>query len=270
MLKFLVILIVSVCTGLSFAGTMGGVRSNINQFYLGGEGGASISLNTYFSPNAEQGNNAFSWLTPVNRDFTSNFGIGSLGGVFLGYQFNPNVAFQFTYDYRGGYSLFVNNNLGFTQTDTILNSYQEYYSAQGIKFQSFLYDMILSPEVDWGGFVPYVKAGIGFSINTIGTLQNFGYYNNAGYRTYLNGETSTSFAWDAGVGVNYFFNDKLSIGLGYRFVDVGRLTSSNTFYEGTSNAYFQSRSPLTISPLQASNVFLNEVVASITYHFDYM
>jgi opacity protein-like surface antigen len=116
--------------------------------------------------------------------------------------------------------------------------------------------------LELGGFVPYVKAGIGLSINSIGALHNFGYYNGGNYQTYLSGATTTSFAWDAGIGTNYYFNDKLSVGLGYCFVDVGRLT--------TSNAFFLNKSPLTIQPLQTSHVFLNEVVASVTYHFDYI
>lgn len=268
-LKYLAVLnLAMVGASLGLAGTMDNVQNTTHRVYIGGEGGASISLNTYFSPNAEQGNNSFGWVTPSNRDFTTNFGIGGLGGLFIGYRYNTNVAFQFTYDYRGGYSLFDNNNLGYNSIDE--STYQEYYSAQGIQFQSFIYDMILSPEVNWGGLVPYVKAGIGFSINRMGNLHNFGYYNNAEYKVYLNGETTTAFAWDAGIGTNYFFNDKVSVGLGYRFIDVGRLTTSNSFYEGLANPYFATNAPQTISPLQTSNVFLNEVVASVSYHFDYI
>lgn len=192
-----------------------------------------------------------------------------MGGVFLGAQYNPNVAFQFTYDYRGGYSLFNNNNLGYNWSDVVSEAYSEYYSAQSIKFQSFLFDMILNPEVNWGGFVPYVKAGIGLSINSIGALHNFGYYNGSSYKTFLDGATITSFAWDADIGANYYFNDKFSVGLGYRFVDVGRLTTSNAFIETTSNSFFNNKTR-TITPLQTSNVFLNEVVSSIAYHTDYI
>lgn len=82
-LKYLALFTLAFGTaGLGFAGAMGAAQDKAHQFYVGGEGGASISLNSYFGPSAEQGNNTFTWLTPANRDFTTNFGIGGLGGVF--------------------------------------------------------------------------------------------------------------------------------------------------------------------------------------------
>jgi hypothetical protein len=78
-LKYLALFTLAVgSAGSSFAGTMGAAHDAAHQFYIGGEGGASISLNSYFGPSAEQGNNKFTWLTPANRDFTTNFGIGGL------------------------------------------------------------------------------------------------------------------------------------------------------------------------------------------------
>lgn len=263
-LKSLAVLTLAVSTN-SFAGSMGQVVESAHHFYLGGEGGASISLNTNFSPGAQQYNYTNYSYVPTNWDYTTNFGIGGIGGVFVGYQHNANLALQFTYDYRGGYSLYKNlkswNNLA---------QAEEYYyiKANGISFQSFLFDLILSPDVSWGGFVPYVKGGIGLSLNAIGTRHgpSRGLLGNAN-DTHIFGTSTTSFSWDVGIGANYCLTDKLSIGLGYRFVDVGGLTTSDRFsYESTQG---NNQSGL-IAPWTASNVFLNELLASVTYHFDWV
>ncbi|KTC88700.1 porin family protein [Fluoribacter dumoffii] len=249
--------------GLAVAGAMGGVVPSPSKFYIGAEGGASISLDTQFAP--KWGGIPLRIAATGNSDWNTDFGIGGFGGAFIGYQYNPNVAVQFTWDYRSGYDYFLHASYGVVPTDPNLYL-EDQFSADDINIQTFLFDLILKPTVNWGGFVPYVKGGIGFAYNQIGTLRNvqhtfFG--NPVTYDMRISGDSVTSFAWDAGVGADYFFNNKFSIGLGYRFVDAGTLNTDKTYYDavnGTSGL---------ITPFATKHVFLNEFVASVAYHFDF-
>lgn len=169
---------------------------------------------------------------------------------------------QFSYVYRGGYDW----NLSATEDDfaNSPNVYDRYY-ATGIQIQTFLFDLILKPSVNWGGFVPYVKGGIGAAYNKIGAVKNVDVAfagRPVSFNTRLDGASTTSFAWDAGVGANYYFNQKFSVGLGYRFVDVGKLQTSDIYHNLATGL------TSTVSPFVAEHVFLNEVTISAAYHFN--
>lgn len=249
-------------TSTSFAGNMGEAVSELNKFYLGIEGGASISSQIHFQPVIlYPAQNEFFITTPNNSDWTRDIGSEGVVGVLLGYQWTSNVAFQFNYAYRNGYNW---NILG---TETITNLapviYDSYF-ADTINIQTFIFDLKLMPSVNWGGFIPYTKGGVGFAINKIDGLRNIDIpYNGAplGFNTVIKGDSSTNFSWDAGVGTEYYFNNKLNLGLGYRFVDTGRLKTSNNFTDTTL------AETSTISPFVAKHVFLNELVAFVVYHF---
>ncbi|STX55622.1 Adhesin/invasin protein PagN [Legionella beliardensis] len=250
--------------GFTVAGTMGDVAAPAPRFYIGVEGGGSISLDTHFQP-IFSGAPTLKVVAPNNSDWSRDFGVAGFGGLFAGYAYNPNLAFQFTWDYRSGYNYDLQAAYGIDAEDP--NYFiQDRYEAQGIKIQTFLFDMILKPTVNWGGFVPYVKGGVGVAYNKIKNLRNVEItFNNTeqNFDLFIPGESETSFAWDAGVGANYFFTDSLSIGLGYRFVDAGELRTkrvSSNIITGSVN---------TITPFKAKHFLLNEVMASIAYHFDY-
>ncbi|KTD72930.1 outer membrane protein [Legionella tucsonensis] len=266
-MKLKAIATTALCVGfnsLATAGAMGDVVSSVPRFYIGAEGGASISLNTHFAPDLG-GREPLRILVPTNSDWNRNIGIGGFGGAFVGYQYNPNVAVQFTWDYRSGYDYFLHSNYGINPADP--NFYlEDHFEADDIDVQTFLFDLILKPTVNWGGFVPYVKGGIGFAYNQIGTLRNVQHTfggNPITFDTRIPGDSVTSFAWDAGVGADYFFNEKISIGLGYRFVDAGTLRTENSFFDAVSG------DAGLITPFETKHLFLNEIVASVAYHFDF-
>ncbi|WP_131780950.1 outer membrane protein [Legionella gresilensis] len=252
-------------SGLAAAGTMGDISPLAPRFYVGAEGGGSISVNTHFQP-IFSGSRRLTVLAPDNSDWSRDLGVGGFGGLFAGYTFNPNLAFQFTWDYRSGYNYDLHAAYGL---DVENPNYflQDRYEARGIKIQTFLFDMILKPAVNWGGFVPYVKGGVGVAYNKIKTLRNVEIPFNGtelSYDTFIHGDSETSFAWDAGVGADYFFTNNLSIGLGYRFVDAGELRTKRIANDAVTGSVF------TINPFKAKHFLLNEVMASIAYHFDYV
>lgn len=132
--------------------------------------------------------------------------------------------------------------------------------------------MVLRPSVEWGGFVPYVKGGIGVASNRIKGLQNIDIPARRNdlnsYNTLTDARTTTNFAWDAGVGADYFFNEKFSVGLGYRLVDVGALKSNSDFFDPTIVPK-PNVLPFTLIPFKTRHLFLNEVTISAAYHFDF-
>ncbi len=173
------------------------------------------------------------------------------------------MAFQFSYDYRNGFDW----NILSTEPSLFNPDIFDRYKASAIKVQTFLFDMVLKPTVEWGGFVPYIKGGIGIASNKINWVQNYDittpFFPSRTFNTIIAGKTTTNFAWDAGVGANYFVNSQFTVGLGYRFVDIGALKTRNVYFDTVENLRDS------ISPLEAKHIFLNEVSVSAGYYFDY-
>lgn len=83
------------------------------------------------------------------------------------------------------------------------------------------------------------------------------------YYLVINGKTSTNFAWDAGVGVDYAFKNNLHISLGYRFVDTGTLETASSYRNIVNGHVINS-----ITPFKADQILLNEFVAGLKYSFN--
>lgn len=254
-----------------FAGTMGATTAAPGKFYLGIEGGDSISLNTHFQPNIVYPRATdYLYITPENTDWTRDIGAAGFGGVFLGYEWNPNVAFAFDYSYRGNYNwsiLTVENTLVVDPNLAPYPDVYDRYKAGPIRIQTFLFDMLLKPAVNWGGLMPYIKGGIGLSINNISYLQNIDVpysTNQLSFNNTQSGKSTNNFAWDVGLGADYYLTQKLSVGLAYRFVDTGKLQT------GYSTSGLGASDGDTITPFIANHVYLNELSVSAAYHFDFM
>ncbi|WP_058535389.1 outer membrane protein [Legionella saoudiensis] len=242
-----------------FAGTMGSDTVK-HSFYLGVEGGGSVSTEAHLEPVVVI--NVTSFHPLPNATFNRDIGTAGFVGAFVGYDWNQNVSLQFGYAYRSGYSWRIDGNSG----ADFSNDPFETYEARGIKIQTYLVDLILKPTVDWGGFVPFVKGGIGVSSNKIGSFADFDvptYVNPVqSFNTVVDGHTSTNFAWDAGLGADYFFNKNFSLGFSYRFVGAGPLQTGTHYRDTVLN------DSGTVQPVRSKNINLNEFSASITYHFN--
>lgn len=65
-------------------------------------------------------------------------------------------------------------------------------------------------------FTPYVGAGLGLAFNYAG----YDFKDNLGNK-FSGDERTTNFAWNAGLGVAYNFNDHVALDASYRFVSLG-------------------------------------------------
>ena len=83
------------------------------------------------------------------------------------------------------------------------------------------YTMMFNAYYDlgkFGGFVPYVGAGVGLAYHKMGdvTIDNI-----RDARTRIHGENKLSFAWSLMAGIGYQLTDRAILDFGYRYIDMG-------------------------------------------------
>lgn len=79
-------------------------------------------------------------------------------------------------------------------------------------------DFALTDKLSW-----YLMAGAG-----VAHVQSEGYQGNPSRQFAKNGQNN--FAWSLGLGMDYALTDKITLGSGYRYVDMGKIeTGRNTF-----------------------------------------
>ncbi|MFS8043423.1 outer membrane protein [Xanthobacter sp. AM33] len=77
------------------------------------------------------------------------------------------------------------------------------------------------------GFTPYLSAGVGFAINSLG----------AGPAAFGPGGNDWQFAWSAGAGLSYALSSEISFDLGYRYVDLGSPSYGGALFVGDAAAH---------------------------------
>lgn len=82
-------------------------------------------------------------------------------------------------------------------------------------FANVVYDLFTRSD-----FTPYVMAGFGISYNS---AKN---YRNSSSGSYTEGDDDFSLAWNAGAGMSYKFNKRISLDLSYRYMDFGSMKTS--------------------------------------------
>lgn len=164
---------------------------------------------------------------------------GAIVGAGVGYQFNDHIRADVTLGYRGWYSasestVYLGNTISgsadVNSTDGLVNAY---------------YDI-----GHFGQFTPYVGAGAGFAYNkTDAATVNL----NGAPVGQIGGDSRTDFSWQVGAGTAFRFTDNLSLDVGYRYMDMGKAQTSDTFTNnaGTSFSGFRQTVDLHGSEVQA-------------------
>jgi opacity protein-like surface antigen len=156
------------------------------------------------------GNGPCSAPGPLN-DIGDSYVIGA--GV--GYRVAPNIRTELALAYRGDFDL--------DQSDA---------GAPPTTFRGKIrsWSLMLNGYYDFevgGPWKPYVAAGLGVARNEVKTISA----TNPAAATLpalfsnfqLEGDTDTGFAWTLGAGVGYAVTPRMTLELGYRFVDLGDL-----------------------------------------------
>lgn len=240
------------CTA-GFGGTMGMQDDPKSEllFYFGLLGGYSMSPGDAVQPYTTPGQ---SIITAENSPWDKSIGNAGMAGLFVGFDMNPNIGLLFNYAYRGNYQWRVDAAL----TSALPITY-EYYKAK-TNIQTFMFDLVLKPNVEWGSLKPYIKGGLGWARNHFGHLENID--NLASFQFIYQRHTEHNFAWEAGTGINYTCDNGFGIGIHYQFVDTGVMTTGQNLSLSTFTGVGL------VNRFSARHVFLHEVFASISYQMD--
>lgn len=150
---------------------------------------------------------------PLVSGHVDDLGSSPLAGVGVGYRFNRHLRADLTTGYAWGYELDDRDSAGnswkadIEAWTTLLNVYLEY------------------PIGDWS---PYLTAGAGVSRNKTGSVTR------GPTALTIDGDTTTEFAWQAGLGVGYALAPNWTLDVGYRYLDAGAFKSGDRASDGTS------------------------------------
>ena len=185
-------------------------------FYLGAEGGISFSESTRWQ-NAEDlgsGPATFFQNTHVNTDA----GTGWVVGLNAGYRFDDMFRTELAVDYRSGYAVS-------TSQAGILDKYNVDIDAW-----TFMANGYVEPS-RLGAFKPYVGGGVGLAV--VQSHDASLHFRGAFADLALPDKMETNFAWQLGAGVAYELSDSVTLDLGYRHLDAGRvMVGSNSTASG--------------------------------------
>lgn len=162
-------------------------------------------------------------------------------GVGIGHQFTEYLRADVTLEYRGPFDV-----------EGIRDPMVAGSQGQKSDIQSLV--TLVNAYIDlgkFGGFTPYVGAGIGFAYNTIDDVL----LPETGFETF--GDSKTSFAWALMAGTEIDLTDRLSLDAGYRYINFGEARSTTRGSDGSTVP------TITVKPLEA-----HEVRVGLRYAFN--
>lgn len=139
-------------------------------------------------------------------------------GVGLGYQYNEYLRADVTFEYRGPFDV-----------EGIRDPSVSGSQGQKTDIQSLV--TLVNAYVDlgkYGKFTPYVGGGIGFAYNIMDDVL----LPETGFET--GGDNKTSFAWALMAGTEVDLTERLSLDVGYRYLNFGEARSSTSGSDGST------------------------------------
>lgn len=168
-------------------------------------------------------------------DNSAHYGIG------FGYKVHENVRADFT--------LSRMHNFKFSETLDSIAVKQNIHSNIGML--NFYGDL-----GNYSGIAPYVTAGIGFSHNKTKDF-NFGNYGG-----YFKGAEKVNFAWNLGLGASYKMDENICLDLGYKYYDLGKITTADTMY-----GMYKGVKSLGYKPALTSKLKAHAITLGVRYNF---
>lgn len=151
------------------------------------------------------GANQLEWLDKGNFAGVPTFGVG------VGFRASENLRFDVTGEYRSK-SAFKARDRHVPGSSVVTNDYSG-FKSEWLVLANAYYDI-----GTWNGITPYVGAGIGASYNTISNFTDA--YSEGGGGWAPTG-SQWSLAWALHAGASMQVTDRMSIDLGYSFVNLG-------------------------------------------------
>lgn len=161
----------------------------------------------------------YSWSRSGHEDLDgSSLADTPILGLGVGYVFGDHLRLDLTLGYRGWYYMkatvpsefgLISQRAEIQALNGMVNVYYDIY-----KFEQ------LAPYV----FTPYVGAGVGFVYNNFQTTTISFRGSDVGT---IAANSRTNFAWQVGVGTSIDVAPHTAVDLGYRYLDMGRISTSD-------------------------------------------
>ncbi len=229
-----------------------------SSFALAGES----ALNTPFYLELGTGasiNSAKEWSSEstFNSNIVSHKTSSALSAA-VGYIYSPNVRFDFnvTYIPQWNISEYYTAN---TTSGPVATSYNTNINSLVTTVNAY-YDIT---KLSSKGLTPYVIGGLGMSNNQVNGVD---FYANQDKAATLYSNNNYSFAWNLGAGINYQMNDRMSVGLGYKFLSLGKVTTKSGYEEGI-NSQDQSVQQSTSDQVTFKNIYAQQVMLNMRIKF---
>lgn len=173
---------------------------------------------------------------------------GFLGAEWQGF---PHFGVQLDVAYNQLSSFFVHGNLVQGADAQTEDSYTYKYN---VKIRQLLAEGIFQYTLKW--FRPYFLVGLGASFNRANHYST-NVPSTMTFTRMYSSNTSTSFSYAVGAGMDFDIIRYLRVGAGYRFTDLGKVSLGSANIDGTSVS----------GTLSQSNVYSNELTAKLTIIF---
>jgi opacity protein-like surface antigen len=214
-------------------------------WYLRGDIGMAVNASTPSLENSPDPLAGGFYQSGASQSFNNTtISASELADVGVGYQFNNWLRGDITGEYRDGghfqslYSL-NNPNAGQGQTSQLLDFYRANTSS-AVALANVYADL-----GTWYGMTPFVGGGVGVAYNRLSGMTDQGQvstastcFNNVGaaYACYPTGPSggffsngaTTNFAWALMAGVDFNITPNLKLELGYRYLNMGKISSGGT------------------------------------------
>lgn len=159
-----------------------------------------------------------------------------IAGIGAGYQFNSYFRADVTGEYR------------FSSKLTSTTSYTNVFCAIGTCYDGYTGSVhtalfLLNGYADlgtWYNVTPYIGVGVGTAINSLSNMTDTAYSVNAFGQA--NGtDTHANFAYAAMAGFSYSLTRNLKLDFGYRYVDMGRVSSDAIVCNNIAGCHYESQ-----------------------------
>lgn len=189
-------------------------------WYLRGDVGIGVetasSLRSTFQATDLAGN---AYVPPPLTVVGNSMGDSTVFDVGVGYQINN----WFRTDFTVGYHTAANYRMGYAYPGSYCGGFVSYctdfYSGSVAAIHG-----LVNGYVDlgtWYGVTPYIGAGVGLASVKFAGLIDYGQGTGI-----ASDHSQTNFAWSAMAGLGYSVNDRLKLDIGYRYLDMGKVTSN--------------------------------------------
>ncbi len=180
--------------------------------YLRGDIGAGINVVNNLSVRDNGGG------TTGIRTYDEAAGTSLIAGVGVGYAFNSWLRFDVTGEYRG--SARVSGRDRYTGGAGGYNLYDGDWSSAVAMGNAYV---DLGTFCQLGCITPYVGAGVGYAYHWLDGVQDIGFTGGGAPTAGYGSEAGGGLAWALMAGLGYKINDKLTLDLGYRYMNFGDL-----------------------------------------------